>query len=322
MDGCFLRKVRETCRAVAERATSVHIHCDRIPSYAMSLPVGHFKRTKPDPASHFFGHPNDTAAFFLTLDTINFGSGYFPHLRKRTGMSGYYTVAQSLKNYYVEHGAISARELSRLTPDHCALMLKQDLDRPPVRELMALFSTALRDLGRYLIELFDGSFVGLIETAGASAEKLVRLLVEMPCFNDVRSYRGFEVAFYKRAQLAASDLYLAFDGAGMGRFDDMDRLTIFADNLVPHVLRIDGILEYGEDLSARIDGGELIPPGSPEEVEIRACAVHAAERIIEFLVNSGHAIDAFELDNILWNRGQQRYYKTVRPRHRTRSVYY
>ena len=154
MDGCFLRKVRETCRAVAERATSVHIHCDRIPSYAMSLPVGHFKRTKPDPASHFFGHPNDTAAFFLTLDTINFGSGYFPHLRKRTGMSGYYTVAQSLKNYYVEHGAISARELSRLTPDHCALMLKQDLDRPPVRELMALFSTALRDLGRYLIELF------------------------------------------------------------------------------------------------------------------------------------------------------------------------
>jgi len=35
-------------------------------------------------------------AFFLTLDAINFGSGYFPHLGKRPGMSGYFTAAASL----------------------------------------------------------------------------------------------------------------------------------------------------------------------------------------------------------------------------------
>ena len=39
--------------------------------------------------------------------------------------------------------------------------------------------------------------------------------------------------FYKRAQIVASDLALA----GVAEFDDLDRLTIFADNLVPHVLR-------------------------------------------------------------------------------------
>ncbi len=38
--------------------------------------------------------------------------------------------------------------------------------------------------------------------------------------------------FYKRAQIVASDLALA----GVARFADLDRLTIFADNLVPHVL--------------------------------------------------------------------------------------
>ncbi|MEZ5167114.1 MAG: hypothetical protein R2695_11730 [Acidimicrobiales bacterium] len=35
----------------------------------------------------------------LSLDAINFGSGYFPYLRKRPGMSGYHTVASSLRTW-------------------------------------------------------------------------------------------------------------------------------------------------------------------------------------------------------------------------------
>ena len=53
-----------------------------------------------------------------------------------------------------------------------------------------------------------------------------------------------DVPFYKRAQLTAADLSLAFDGKGLGSFEDLDQLTIFADNLVPHVLRVDKVLLY------------------------------------------------------------------------------
>ncbi len=53
---------------------------------------------------------------------------------------------------------------------------------------------------------------------------------------------------------------------------------MFADNLVPHVLRLDGVLWFDPELVARIEHEELIEHGSPEEVEIRACAVHAVER--------------------------------------------
>jgi hypothetical protein len=49
-----------------------------------------------DPEHHYFGAADDTVAFLLTLDAINFGSGYFPLFRKRPGMSGYFTVAASL----------------------------------------------------------------------------------------------------------------------------------------------------------------------------------------------------------------------------------
>jgi hypothetical protein len=117
--------------------------------------------------------------------------------------------------------------------------------------------------------------------------------------------------FYKRAQIVPSDLALA----GVARFDDLDRLTIFADNLVPHVLRMDGVLRYHPALAARIDAGELLPPGR-EEQEIRACALHACEQLAE---RSGTPPRV--LDIRLWNRGQAPEYKPT-PRHRTRSVYY
>ena len=121
--------------------------------------------------------------------------------------------------------------------------------------------------------------------------------------------------FYKRAQLMAADLWVAFGGRGPGRFHDLERLTIFADNLVPHVLRVDGVLRYERRLAERIDAGELLPPGE-EEREIRACAVHACELIAARL-----GIPARDLDVMLWDRGQQPRYK-ARPRHRTRTVFY
>jgi hypothetical protein len=117
--------------------------------------------------------------------------------------------------------------------------------------------------------------------------------------------------FYKRAQLLPSDLELA----GVGQFDDLECLTIFADNVVPHVLRCDGILEYDDALAARIDAGSLLEPGR-EEREIRACALLACERLAK-----QHAISPRVLDSWLWNRGQGPLYK-ARPRHRCRCVYY
>ena len=98
--------------------------------------------------------------------------------------------------------------------------------------------------------------------------------------------------------------------------------TIFADNLVPHVLRMDGVMLYAPDLAAWIDREELIPAGSPEEVEIRAAALHAVELMVGELRNAGRAATAMGIDFILWNRGHHPDYKRAKPRHRTRTVFY
>lgn len=317
----LLDRVRAASAIVAERAAHVRIAGDRIGSYTATLPLEELERPTLDPTCHFLDRGVDTVAFILTLDSINFGSGYFPHLRKRPGMSGYFTVASSLNDYYKNHGPLSAHQLSELSAGDCTRIFHQDPANEVIRELMVLFATALNDLGRYLLDRFEGSFAGLVESAGGSAESLVRMLVEMPYFNDVEPYNGLEAPFYKRAQLTAADLSLAFHEQGPGRFDDLDQLTIFADNLVPHVLRVDGILQYEESLARRIDTGELIPPRTGEEVELRAAAVNAVELIVAELRERGHRVTAMQLDYLLWNRGQKPSYKS-RPRHRTRTVFY
>lgn len=313
--------IRNGCAAVAERAAFVRIDDQRIPDYAGSLPLQQAASPELDTDRHFIGTEEETIAFFLTLDSINFGSGYFPHLRKRPGMSGYFTVASSLTDHYRAHGPISAQGLASITAETCAEMFGQKDTDSVVQELMGLFARALNDLGIYLLDRFDGDFAAPVAAAGGSAETLVRMLAEMPFFNDVQPYQGLRAPFYKRAQLTAADLAIALDGKGPGRFHDLDRLTIFADNLVPHVLRLDGILVYDEDLLARIESGTLIPAGSDEEIEIRACALHAVELIKTALHRSGHTVSSQGLDYLLWNRGQQPAYKAI-PRHRTRCVYY
>jgi len=322
MEDSLTDKVRSSCKAVAEKAIHVQINYDYIQPYASLLPANQAGFPELDANIHYVGYGKDTAAYFLILDTINFGSGYFPDLTKREGMSGYFTVASSLTDHFKRFGPLNAHQLLQITVSDCTKIFGQQPENQIIQELMQLFATALNHLGRCLIERFQGSFTELLRAADHSAEQLIKLLIEMPYFNDVEFYNNLRVHFYKRAQLTAADLSLAFKRESYGFFYDLDRLTLFADNLVPHVLRIDGILLYDDDLTGKIDSGQLIPSMSAEEIEIRACAVHAVELIKKELQKSGHDISALGLDYLLWNRGQQPYYKKVKPRHRTRTVFY
>jgi hypothetical protein len=258
----------------------------------------------------------DTLSYVVTLDAVNFGSGWFPVLRKPEGRSGYFTIAGALRDRCETEGCFTASELASLTPADCTCLFRQAPANPEALELMTLFARSLNDLGRTLEERAGGSFADFVASAGRSAEALVLALAEMPFYRDVASYSGLEVPFYKRAQITVADLALAFEGRDPGRFDDVDDLTMFADNLVPHVLRCEGALEYDESLAQRIDAAVLLAPGSPEEVEIRAVGLHAVEQMARQL-----GARAQDLDRVLWRRGQSPRIKS-RNRHRTRSVFY
>lgn len=317
----LLEEVRRSCAAVAERAAAVAIVPERIPAFAGLLLKEESPGFEMDPALHHLGRGEESVAFFITLDAVNFGSGYFPEILSDPSLSGYKTIAASLSARFRERGAIAPESLAHTTPEEAAALFDLDLRRPLAAELASLFARSWQDLGRFVLRRFGGSFSALVEEAGGEARRLVALLTEMPLYRDVARYEALPVSFYKRAQITAADLFIAFGGEGAGRFDDIDELTLFADNLVPHVLRHDGVLRYDSGLAGRIDAGEPLPAGSPEEVEIRGCAVTAVEMIVAEMRRLVPAVNALRVDNRLWHRGQLPRYRLL-PRHRTRTPYY
>jgi len=278
--------IRAEAARIAGSARHVRIVEDAISTYAQTLAV---LPPPPEPPS---GDPEARAAASLTLNAVNFGSGWFPTLRKPPGLSGFRTVEAALG----ARGPWSAEELRRLDARAVAAALDQD----PDHELMALYAAALNELG----ERVGDSFLALARSGNGSAVALAEQLASWP---------GWRDPFAKRAQIAAWDLHRE----GIAPAGDTDRLTLFADNLVPHVLRIDGVLAFGPDLVARIDDEQLLVHGSPEETEIRACAIHA----VELLVAAHGDTTAAEVDLALWLRGGGERYKE-HPRHRARTTAY
>src|SRR4051812_14702508 len=207
-------EVRANAAAIAEEARFVRIDLDRVGAIEPGPPPA------LDPERHYLeGSREDVAAYLLTLDAINFGSGWFPTLQKRPGCSGYYTISWALADHYRAHGPWSNDELRRIDADVVADVLGQERGH----ELMGLYAQALRQLGDWL---GDAAPLAAIEAAaaavspvwrgvtpppvwrgvtpspaGTSAEALAERLREMPFFDDT--------GFWKRAQITANDFQLA-----------------------------------------------------------------------------------------------------------------
>jgi len=298
-------QVRTASARVAGRARSVGIETSAIAAYVQGL--------DPPPsasADPIDGSRESRAAFVICLDAINFGSGWWPTIRKRDGLSGYSTIEAGLAERFQAEGAWPAEELTRLGAADLAAVIGQDPGHP----LMEQYAVALRDVSERVLTDHGGSFEAVVEAAGGSALAFADLLAGWDAFADVSTYEGEPVPFFKRAQIAAADV----DRMGVAQLRDVAQLTAFADNLVPHVLRVDGVLRLDPELERRIDAGELLVHGSPEEVELRACAVHAIELLAATL---DRRLSPAQIDAALWNRGRAPRYKS-RPRPRCRNTAY
>jgi len=317
----LLASIRSAAADVAAVARHVHIESKGIARVAASLAAEAAEARLGDPAHEPFADASTTLAYVFTVDAVNFGSGWFPVLDKLPGRSGYMTISTHLRAHFERRGPWSPADLQKLDGTECARVFGQRSENEEALELMALFARSLSDLGHFLERKGMSGFEDLVAAADRSAERMVELLAEMPFYHDVAHYHGREVPLYKRAQITPADLSLAFDGRGPGHFTDLDALTMFADNLVPHVLRCEGALHYEPALLAQIEAGNLLPPNSEEEVEIRAVGLHAVEQIVAYLSHTKAPLPARRVDQLLWSRGQSPEIKRHN-RHRTRSVYY
>lgn len=150
---------------------------------------------------------------------------------------------------------------------------------------------------------------------------LERLVVEFPRFNDVSAHDDHEVQLHKLAQLWLWQLHMALASKGAFAVADLDRMTAFADYIVPVALRLMGILSYSAELESAINRGELIPADSAEEVEIRTHTLYATALLTDAINRirpPSMALVVPQVDFRLWKA----YHATFWPHHLTRTIMY
>ncbi len=179
-----------------------------------------------------------------------------------------------------------------------------------------------REVGRILLEKFDGQVQNIIKAADNDALKLLDIIItHFPSFNDSLMYQGKEVFFHKRAQLLVGDIYNIFNGEKFGKLKNTDQLTACADYKLPMALRKQGIISYSTELAKVIDTQSEIQKGSEQEIEIRASTIWAVELIKQELKKRIPDITATHINDHLWLATQQKA-ANEKPYHRTRTIAY
>lgn len=94
---------------------------------------------------------------------------------------------------------------------------------------------------------------------------------EFPCFRDEHLFEGSRkpIRFLKRAQILVADLWACFNGESYGEFQDIDKITIFADYRVPQILISLGALYCSPLVATAIKARRMLESGGHWEVQLR-----------------------------------------------------
>ncbi|KAE8453513.1 hypothetical protein EG329_010374 [Mollisiaceae sp. DMI_Dod_QoI] len=221
-----------------------------------------------------------TAAFIFTMDLLNFSfwselddEERFAVEYKGKKWTGYWSLVAALQRALDEDIPITSSDFWQ-NEDECTEEVLKHVFRSATEEEIPLFQermSCLREAGQVLYEKYQCSFTNCIAAADGSAAALVNLLAEdFPCFNDVVRFENRKsVRFLKRAQICVADLWAAFESEGYGRFEDIDKITMFADYRVPQMLNTLGCLWYAPPLENAIRHKKIIESGHSWEIQLR-----------------------------------------------------
>ena len=212
--------------------------------------------------------------------------------------------------------------LAAVTRPEMARIFAGNVELPMLEEKTEIW----RQVGKVLATKFGGRFHNFVRSCSPklydNGQGLVdRLILEFPRFRDISPYRGHTIKFFKLPQLGVWFLYTSLKKSGKFPVQDLDKMTAFADYIVPVALRLLGMTSYSSELEDVINSQHMILRDSPEEVEIRAHCIYATALLTEE-INKIRPADAQilipQVDARLWTH----YHTTRWPHHLTRTIMY
>ncbi|CAN8065225.1 unnamed protein product [Agarophyton chilense] len=305
-------------------------------------------------------HPSSSSPHALEwiflVDTLNFcfwtprAVEPFTVLYKSTPYTGYWALCAAVNRAIDEQIPITDPHFMT-TVDHQTLShIFRSATSTPI-PLLEQRVHVLNQAGHVLETNFNSSVLFLIQSAHASSQKLIQLLVSnfqsyddsfpFDALSTSESYqlpateqsRPPKLCFFKRAQILVADIWACFASSNKHHFDDIHQLTMFADYRVPQILVWLNALKYTDSLMSDLKSQLELQSGSRREIEIRACSIHAVELIRNELqllqsqtVVQQHnpvQINSVLIDFLLWDYATAHKDKLNQvPIHHVKSVYY
>jgi hypothetical protein len=321
--------VTESLRPVIENSRDVRTHYEKIVEIAawmayedlalqnLALPFG-LEKT-PDIAMDFIMVANTIDTAFTDFKThAKFQIDYAgAHLSDSEAM--FACLKRAMDNGIP---MLDGKFLAKITRRDMENIFAGNIEIPMLEEKMALF----REVGEVLAAKYGGRYYNFIRSCPLrlydNGKGLVeRLAAEFPRYNDVSLYDGHEVKFYKLTQLGYWQIYSGLAATGGFRLEDPQKMTSFADYIVPVALRVMGITSYSPALEHAINTYQLIPRDSRQEIEIRAHCLYATALLadeINKLRTPDQQVIIPQIDARLWTH----YHTTSWPHHLTRTIMY
>ncbi len=322
--------VLDSIRPVIERSQDVHTNVDKITDVASwmayeELPI-------PDYALPFgigAGDVDDTIDFILTTACIDTAfTDFSTHTKFQADYGGHkWSDSDALfacMKRALDTGIpiLDGAFFAKVTRAEMTTLFTGNIELPMLDEKTEI----LHQVGTVLAEKYQGRFHNFVASCSPklydNGNGLVdRLISEFPRFRDVSPYDDEIIKLYKLPQLAVWFLYTSLRKTGKFRLEDLEKMSAFADYIVPVALRLLGITSYSAELENAINSHQLIPHHSPREVEIRAHCIYAGALLAEEINRlrpPDRQIIIPQIDARLWTH----YHTTWWPHHLTKTIMY
>lgn len=329
-------RVRESAKFITDNADHVKLGNEDEFKKAAEVIAPLVRAWKPESWNDFplhftdFQNAEQKAAWVFLIDTMNYAfwtpEGQVPFTASYKGKSytGYWSLCASLKRYIdTNREIIDPAFWARSTVDDWKKVFISDTETPcPFLEWR---QQTISEAGRFLLEKYNGSVLEMIKDAKGSAVSLVEIVrSNLSSYRDQCEYKGRTVYILKRAQIFAADLHYAFLGdncidARHCVFNDIDKITMFADYRVPQALRYLNLLHYDDELENTLKTNPHLAPGSPLEVEIRGCSIQAVEELKKYIEGSTSVL----IDFVVWPYAKEHAAEMAHIRiHQTSGIFY
>lgn len=322
--------VLESVRYAVESSRDVHTNYEKIVEVASwmayeELPMPEF--TLPFGVGQ--GNTDEAIDFVMVADSIDTAfTDFVSNVKFQVDYAGQHWSDSEAEfaciKRAVDNGVpfLDGNYLAKLTRPELDKVFAGNIEMPMLDEKLEV----LHQVGKVLAERYDGRFHKFVKSCSPrlydNGNGLIdRLVTELPRFNDVSMLDGHEIKFYKLAQLGVWMLYATLHPAGKFRLDDPQKMTAFADYIVPVALRLHGITSYSERLEAAINAHQLIPRDFRWEIEIRAHCIYATALLTEEINKlrpGDKQVIIPQIDARFWTH----FHTTTWPHHLTKTIMY